>query len=142
MHHRFATLDDVPLLARMNRQLTQDEGHRNASHSLEWFEQRMRGFLTGDYQAVLFELDGQIVAYALYTGHQDHADSIYLRQLFVDRAHRRRGIGRAAFTILRDQIWPKNKRLSVGILVSNEAAKAFWLALGFTPYSLDLELLP
>lgn len=29
MRYRFATLDDVPILARMNRQLVEDEGHRN-----------------------------------------------------------------------------------------------------------------
>ena len=100
MKHRIATLDDVPLLARMNRQLVEDEQHRNRSKSDAWLEDRMRRFLSGRYEAVLFEQVGRTVAYALYAQHSDHADTIYLRQIFVDRSCRRRGIGREAMRIL------------------------------------------
>jgi ribosomal protein S18 acetylase RimI-like enzyme len=44
--------------------------------------------------------------------------------------------------ILRSKIWPKNKRLTVEVLVQNEAAVAFWRAVGYKDYSLTLEILP
>jgi ribosomal protein S18 acetylase RimI-like enzyme len=139
--YRSATLDDVPALARMNRQLVEDEQHRNRIKPDAWFEERMRGFLSGAYKAVLFDLAGEVVGYALYTGHPDHADTLYLRQIFVSRSHRRQGIGREAMRILRDEIWPKDKRITVEVLVGNEVARAFYEAVGFTPYSIELEML-
>ncbi|MBN1584197.1 MAG: GNAT family N-acetyltransferase [Anaerolineae bacterium] len=138
--YRIATFEDVPLLAAMNRQLVHDEGHRNRFKPDAWFEERMRAFLAGNYTAVLFEIESQVVAYALYVDHPDHADTIYLRQIFVDRAWRRRGIGRQALRILENEIWPPDKRLTVEVLVGNQAAWSFYHAVGFHDYSIELEI--
>ena len=137
--YRFATLEDVTLLARMNRALTEDERHRNRSRPLAWFEERMRNFLIGGYRAVLFERDGQVVAYALYADLTD-SDTIYLRQLFVERTRRRQGIGREAMRLLMGEIWPRNRRLTVEVLVGNAAALAFYRAIGYQEYSIELEI--
>ena len=91
-----------------------------------------------EYAAALFEDDGEVVAYALY---REQPEEIYLRQLFVVQNRRRKGIGREAVKILRSIIWPKNKRLTVEVLVQNEAAVAFWRAVGYKDYSLTLEML-
>ncbi len=140
MNYRFATLDDIPLLAKMNRQLVEDEQHRNRFKSEEWFAERMRGFLAGEYHAVLFELDEQVVGYALYRNHPEHGDTIYLRQIFVNRAHRRQGIGKAALRLLKEEILPPDKRLTVEVLVGNQAARDFYRAAGFREYALELEM--
>ncbi len=140
MNYRFATIKDVSLLARMNRQLVEDEGHRNRFQSPSWFEDRMRGFLKGVYRAVLFEREGQVLAYALYTDQTEHADEIYLRQIFVDRSCRRQGVGREAMRILLEKIWPAKKRITVGVLQGNQAAIEFYRAIGFQPYSIEMEL--
>jgi ribosomal protein S18 acetylase RimI-like enzyme len=58
------------------------------------------------------------------------------------RNRRRQGVGRQVMEILRSKIWPKNKRLTVEVLVSNTAATAFWRAMGYRDYSLMLEILP
>ena len=102
-------------------------------------EERIRGWLQSEYTAVIFEERGEVVAYALY---REEPDELYLRQLFVARNRRRKGIGRAAIEILRTQLWPKNKRLTVSVLVQNTAAVAFWRAVGYQDYSLTLEILP
>lgn len=138
MNFRRATSDDCPRLAELNHQLIRDEGHRNKMTVPE-LEQRMRGWLQSEYDAIIFEEGGQLVAYALY---REEPEEIYLRQLFVARNRRRQGIGRAAVEILRSQIWPKNKRLTVEVLVRNAAAVAFWRAVGYQDYSLTLEILP
>jgi len=139
MKHRFAMLKDVPLLACLNRQLVEDEGHRNRLQTDAWLEKRMRVFLTGEYRAVLFELDGKTVAYVLYTDRTEHADTIYLRQIFVDRTCRRKGVGREVMRTLLEEIWPADKRVTVGVLQDNKAAIALYKSVGFRPYSIELE---
>jgi predicted acetyltransferase len=138
MNFRRATSNDCALLADLNHQLIRDEGHRNRMTILE-LEQRMKGWLASEYVAVLFENDGEVLAYALF---REQPEEIYLRQLFVVRHHRRKGFGRAAFEILQTKIWPANKRLTVDALTHNHAAIAFWRAVGCQDYSLKLEILP
>jgi predicted acetyltransferase len=138
MTFRRATSNDCALLAELNHQLIRDEGHRNPMTVPE-LEQRVKGWLASEYAAILFENDGEVVAYVLYC---EQPEEIYLRQLFVVRNQRRKGIGRQAMEILRSKIWPNNKRLTVGVLVQNEAAVAFWRSVGYKDYSLTLEILP
>jgi len=137
MKYRIATLDDCRLLAEMNHQLLEDERHRNRFMTLPQLEERMRGFLSGEYRGVMFEEDGGIVAYVLY---REQPDEIYLRQLFVHRDRRRRGHGRRAIEILRSEIWPKTKRLTVDVLLHNTDAIAFWRAVGYKDYLLGLQI--
>ena len=138
MTFRAAILNDCSLLAELNHQLIQDEGHRNPM-TVAQLEQRMNGWLAGEYRAVLYEDNGEVVAYALF---REQAEEIYLRQLFVVRNRRRQGIGRRAVEILRSNVWSKNKRLTVDVLVTNQDAVAFWRAVGYADYSLTLEILP
>ena len=138
MTHRFATASDCPLLGELNHQLIQDEGHRNRMSPAE-LAQRMEVWIASEYRALIFENEAELIGYALF---RESADEIYLRQLFVSRNMRRRGFGRAMVKVLRSQIWPDNKRLTVEVLVANGAATQFWRALGYRDYALTLELLP
>jgi predicted acetyltransferase len=138
MTYRRATADDCPLLGELNHQLIHDEGHRNRMTVSE-LEQRMRDWLAGEYVAILFEEGGGVVAYALY---REQPEEIYLRQLFVARQHRRKGLGKQAMHFLRSEIWSKTKRLTVEVLVANTAAVAFWRAVGYRDHSLALEIMP
>jgi predicted acetyltransferase len=118
--------------------LIRDEGHRNRMTVSE-LEGRMRGWHSSEYRAVIYEDGGEVIAYALF---RERSEEIYLRQLFVVRERRSQGVGRRAVEILRSQVWPKTKRLTVDVLVSNERALAFWRSLGYTDYCLTLERLP
>jgi ribosomal protein S18 acetylase RimI-like enzyme len=138
--HRFAEAADVPLLAQMNLRLTEDEDHPNRSRPPAWFEERMRGFLAGAYRAILFEQEGTVVGYALYIGQTDPAGGIYLRQLYVEREYRRQGLGREMMRILREEIWRKGERITLSVLSGNESAIAFYRALGFRIYSVEMEI--
>src|SRR4051794_19164263 len=109
MTHRLATLEDCSRLAELNHQLIRDEGHRNPM-SVDQLKNRMRSWLSSDYRAVLYEDAGKVVAYALF---REQSDEIYLRQLFVVPSRRSQGIGRRAVDILRSEVWPSNKRLTV-----------------------------
>jgi GNAT superfamily N-acetyltransferase len=138
MTARPARTNEYTLLAELNYQLIQDEGHRNLMTVPELAE-RMHGWLVGDYRAVIFEEGGEVVAYALY---REFPDEIYLRQFFVVRQRRGQGHGRRAMEILRGEIWPCTKRLTVDVLCTNHAAIAFWRAVGYTDYCLTLEIVP
>jgi predicted acetyltransferase len=138
MTFRQATLNDCALLAQLNHQLIRDEGHRNKMTVPE-LEQRMKAWLASEYAAVIFENGGDVVACALY---REQPEEIYLRQLFVARNRRRKGIGREAVNILRSKIWPANRRLTVEVLAQNATAVAFWRAMGYKDYSLKLEISP
>jgi predicted acetyltransferase len=136
LQYQKATLSDVNVLADLNHQLIRDEGHRNPMTAAELAE-RMRLWLAGEYTAVLFQDDEMVLAYALY---REQLTEIYLRQFFVARSARRRGIGRQAIHLLRTQLWPPAKRITVEVLVGNAAAIAFWRSVGFADYALTLEM--
>jgi len=135
---RPAAEGDLDLLAEWNRQLIQDEGHRNRM-TLPELRERMKGWLAREYKGVIFAVDVEPVAYALYR-ENDH--EIYLRQFFVARQCRRQGVGRMALEILRSQLWSRTKRLTVDVLVTNAAGVNFWRAVGYKDYSLYLEIVP
>ncbi len=136
---RPAILEDVRTLAELNRQLIQDEGHRNPMNAAQ-LEDRLRGWLvSGEYRTVLFEQENQVVAYGLF---RETEAEIHLRQFFVVRHCRRQGIGRRAMEELLSNVWPSHKRLTVSVLVRNQTGIAFWRAMGFEDYDLTLEIMP
>jgi len=139
MHWRRATGEDVRLLAHLNHQLIADEGHRNPM-SLTELEQRMLGWLSSGYHAVLFYDEGDVIAYALFRN--DESGRTYLRQFFVARSRRRQGIGREAFRLLRTEIVPADRRIVLEVLTANTVARSFWMANGFRDYAMILELDP
>src|SRR6266581_6045070 len=101
MRYRLASAQDCPMLAVLNAQLIQDEGHRNPM-TVAQLEDRMREWLTsGEYQALLWEDHHEVVAYALF---RETTAEVYLRQFFVVRHRRREGIGRQAIAALLTQV--------------------------------------
>jgi GNAT superfamily N-acetyltransferase len=132
---RFAATSDAALLAGMNHQLIRDEGHRNRMTVAE-LELRSRGWLEGDYRAVIFEWNGHRAGYALF---RNDPDFVYIRQFFVCREFRRKGIGREAIQWLTAHAWNGAARIRLEVLVGNVAGIAFWRALGFSDYSLTME---
>ena len=120
-NYRFANSADVPPLAAMNRQLIRDEGHRNAMSANE-LATRMEAWLTGEYEALLFERDVDLIGYALF---RRDPDSIHLRQFYVCRPARRQEVGRRAFDWLQRNVWCA-ARVRIDVLIDNEPGLAFW----------------
>lgn len=137
---RLATLEDVELLAALNEQLIQDEGHRNELTRTQLTD-RMRAWLQGEYRAVIFEEANEVVAYALYcVGERSETDRfMFLRHFFVQRARRREGIGREAVRLLLTEVFPPNARVLLDVLYHNQGARKFWKKLGFTEHCLTFE---
>jgi GNAT superfamily N-acetyltransferase len=137
--YREAKRADFPLLGSLNHQLIRDEGHRNPMNVEELTARMRRWIKNGGYTAKVFEENGEVVAYALY---REVAEEVYLRHLFVVRNRRRQGIGRRVMQLLREEIWPRGRRLTVEVLCANAAGLAFWKAMGYKEYSLCLEIMP
>mgnify|MGYP003576416787 CR=1 FL=1 len=138
MNHRLATSYDASLLGRLNHELIHDEGRRNPMTVTELTE-RMLDWLGKDYRAVIFERKSEPIAYALFS---ENDERVHLRQFYVQRAHRRCGVGVQCMQVLFSEVWPPDKRISVDVRSHNEAGIAFWRSLGFTDYSLTLETYP
>jgi len=139
MEFRYAEESDAPLLADINRQLIEDEWD-GGGMSLERLESRMRRWITeGDYKAVLFNEDGNVVAYALVSLDEDSA---FIRHFFVLHEHRRGGVGRRAIEVLFRDIIPPTVRVTLDVLASNQGGLHFWRSVGFQDYAVRMERLP
>ena len=132
---RVAAAADLPQLASWNKQLIEDESHDNTM-SLEELVARMRNWLTTEYQALIFEDPAAPVAYALL---RDTPEWVHLRQFFVARDRRRRGIGARAVALLRDSVFPPDKPVIVEAMAWNQPALSFWHAMGFADRYVGLE---
>ncbi len=138
---RAATAADLPDLARMNRELIEDERSPNPM-SLAQLQARMQGWLAGEYQVEFFEAEGSVVGYAAYRLRPDGlfpgATVAYVRQFFIARASRGLGLGRRAFERLAGERFPPGCLIEVDVLTLNPGGQRFWERLGFAPYYINL----
>jgi GNAT superfamily N-acetyltransferase len=134
---------DLPLLARMNKHLIEDEGSRNPM-SLDQLAERMRGWLQGDWAVKLFVAGEIVVGYALYQCRRDEYfpehTTVYLRQFYIERELRGRGLGSAAVSLLRDGHFPAGSAVIIDALASNPRGDTFWRKVGFAPYCTTMHL--
>lgn len=135
IQYRIATTNDAALLAPMNAQLIRDEGHRNAM-TLQQLTDRMSEWLTKDYQAIVIDVDGAHIGYALFCLEPEF---VYLRQIFVKPEMRRKGIAKNAIDWLRKNIWKNHPRIRIDVLVENQTGIAFWRSVGFSEYCMTME---
>jgi len=129
-----ATIEDLEMLAAMNKQLIEDERHDNPM-GLEALKERMREFILGEYEAYIFKDEEVIKGYALVN---QVRKPVYLRQFYICRDSRRSGIGKACFQLLLTEL--KIEQLDVEVMYWNEAGYKFWKSLGFEERSVYLRL--
>ncbi|TMH15848.1 MAG: GNAT family N-acetyltransferase [Betaproteobacteria bacterium] len=109
--------------------------------SLEELAVRMRNWLATEYQALIFE-DPAATAPVAYALLRDTPEWVHLRQFFVARDRRRRGIGARAVALLRDSVFPPDKLVIVEAMAWNHRALSFWRAVGFADRYVGLESRP
>ncbi|MGN7454561.1 GNAT family N-acetyltransferase [Paenibacillus pasadenensis] len=132
-----AAVEDAPRLAQMNRMLIEDERSSNPMSDEELLE-RMRGWLLSEeWHAQWIMLDERTAGYLLHRRSEDGNGQI--RQLFVERQHRRSGIGQQAVRLYVDRHASAGTEVTVDVLESNPEGMAFWRSAGFRPYSTRLK---
>jgi GNAT superfamily N-acetyltransferase len=134
---RAATDSDLAQLARMNKELIEDEGCRNPMSVAE-LEQRMRGWLHGEWQVVLFSERSTVIGYAVYQFRKDEyfpdQTVVYLRQMFVERSQRSQGLGARALRLLAQTRFPRDATVEIDVLATNPRGAKFWSQVGFQPH--------
>ena len=134
MRIRRAEFIDFSLLAQMNKRLIEDERHPNKMKISE-LEERMKTWLRGDYTGYLAEMDHVPLAYCLY---RDDGDYYYMRQLYVEREHRRKGIAKKLLDWMFLNDW-SDKRVRTDVLAHNKDAIIFYEKYGFQVGCLRME---
>lgn len=127
---------EAPLLAELNFQLMEDEAHPY-SLDLPTLTERMRRWIAGEYEVLLFRRGTCVAGYAVWRVEDRGA---YLRHFFICRDQRRQGLGRAAMALLCGDAFPKHLPVQLETAVWNKDAIAFWRAIGFQDFGLSMEL--
>ena len=125
---------DVPKLAEMNKYLIEDEKSDNRMQLVE-LEHRMSEFLDKEYNAYFFIENDEVVGYALV---KYLPEGYYLRQFYIDREHRRKHYGTAAFNELLKVL--NTESINIDVLPWNEAGLSFWRSLGFKEAAISMKL--
>src|SRR5262249_38970566 len=119
---------------------SRDEGAAPVG-SVADYEQRLRTWLEeGRYQAAVAQSGSDTVAYVVWRDDPDYAD-VFVRQFFVVREHRGRGLGQSLFEQAVEECW-KGQPLRLDVYDSNPAGARFWGRLGFSPYSRLMRRFP
>ncbi len=121
-----AELTDAEILAELNKRLIEDERHPNPMNIVQ-LTQRLKAWLATDYICYVAKQNEHIVAYCLY---RDDGEHYYMRQLYVDRTHRRKGIATQLLDWLYENVWT-DKKVRLDVLAHNEDAVAFYKNYGF-----------
>ena len=121
-----AELTDAERLAELNKHLIEDERHPNPMNIAQ-LTQRMKEWLATDYICYVAKQNEGIVAYCLY---RDDGEHYYMRQLYVDRTYRRKGIATQLLDWLYANAWT-DKKVRLDVLAHNEDAVAFYKNYGF-----------
>lgn len=128
------TLEDVPKLALLNKQLIDDEKSNNFM-SIKELEERMQVFLNSEYDGYFFMVRENVVGYALV---KNTCNPLYLRQFFIDREYRKKHYGTQAFQALLEYLNVNN--IDIEVLPWNEPGIRFWESLGFHEISRYMRL--
>ena len=129
-----ADTSDVKELAELNRQLIEDEQHPNPMTRDELAERMIRWMEEG-YTCYVARSGGVSAGYCLF---RDDGKHYYLRQLFVARACRRRGIATALLDWMYAHVW-SGKPVRLDVFAHNEEAVAFYRGYGFRVAVLRME---
>jgi ribosomal protein S18 acetylase RimI-like enzyme len=121
-----AELTDAKVIAELNRCLIKDEQHPN-SMDINQLTERMKKWLGNEYVCYLAKENGSIIAYCLY---RHEGKYFYMRQLYVARKHRRKGIATRLLNWLYENAWT-DKKVRLDVLAHNEDAVAFYKRYGF-----------
>ena len=138
---RQAKKDDMITVAKMNKQLIRDEGSPNPM-TIQELERRFRQWRKEGWRCVVIEHQGTMIGYCVFKeikGTHSYQYNLSLKQFFIRRHLRSRGIGSSALKFMINSFFPKIPRVRVEVLESNQRGKKFWLSNGFVPVATTLD---
>lgn len=132
----------LDLLAGMNKRLIEDKGSHNPM-DLTTLRARLAGWLeTGEDALDLFLSGDHVVGYAVYQTRSADSSTgqryVYLRQLYIERGERGKGLGTQAVRSLIDTHFPRGCSVQLEVLAGNPGAQRFYERAGFAPYATTM----
>lgn len=134
IHIEAASEHDVPVLAILNKRLIEDEHYPNPMN-INQLEERMKKWLRNEYLAYTIKENHEILGYCLF---RDDGDFYYMRQLYIDRPHRRKGLATKLLDWMYAHIWI-DKKTRLDVLPDNAQAIEFYTSYGFKTRCFNLE---
>lgn len=119
------TADNLSLLAKLNKELYEDEKNDNIP-TIEVLEERLKCSMEQGSIAYLFMDDGQVVGYALV---RTQTSPYYLSHFFICKNMRRKHLGTIAFNQLMEEL--NTTSIDLDVFCWNQRGQEFWKSLGF-----------
>lgn len=119
------TFDDIPMLARLNKELYEDENNDNIP-AMEVLEERLKLSMEQGSKAFFFMTDGEIAGYALV---KTQTVPYYLSHFFICKNRRRKHLGTIAFQKLMEKL--DTESIDLDVFCWNQRGQNFWKSLGF-----------
>ena len=119
------TFDNVQLLAKLNKELYEDENNDNIP-SIDVLEERLKIAMGSGSEAFLFMENDEIAGYALV---KSQVSPYYLSHFFICKSMRRKHLGTIAFNQLMDNL--NTDSMDLDVFCWNYRGQEFWRSLGF-----------
>ncbi len=147
---RLATLDDFDEILRLSQLLFEYERQYGETYNLEWtYSKRGKAYFKKRLThkrglALVCEVNQRVVGYLAgwidTYSYRSINPIIEIENMFVEKKHRRKGVGSRLVHELQVQAKKKGvKRLKVEALYPNESASSFYRSLGFEGFNLVFE---
>ncbi|WP_291573264.1 GNAT family N-acetyltransferase [Clostridium sp. UBA4548] len=119
------TMDNLLVLAKLNKELYEDEKNDNIPE-IEVLQERLKYAMEQGAVAFLFLEDKEVVGYALV---RTQATPYYLSHFFICRNARRKHLGTIAFNQLMKEL--ETDSIDLDVFCWNQRGQEFWKSLGF-----------
>lgn len=119
------TMDDLSVLAKLNRELYEDEKNDNIPE-VEVLEERLKYAMEQGAVAFLFLEDKEVAGYALV---RTQTTPYYLSHFFICKNVRRKHLGTIAFNQLMKEL--ETDSIDLDVFCWNQRGHEFWKSLGF-----------
>lgn len=119
------TFDNLSLLAKLNKELYEDESNDNIP-AVDILEERLKLAMEKGAKAYLFRYDGEVSGYALV---RTETSPYYLSHFFICKNMRRKHIGTIAFNKLMNEL--DTDSIDLDVFCWNKRGQGFWKSLGF-----------
>ncbi|MDR6881476.1 GNAT family N-acetyltransferase [Bacillus sp. 3255] len=126
-----AILEDIYRIVNSNSAYNILE-NGNPARTYEELEEELNAAGQG---SLLIQLDGRSVGILQYIVHNPKDGYPWLGLLMIHQEMKAKGLGKAAFAEFAGLLITQGKHaVRIGVIPENEAAKSFWLSLGFQYY--------
>jgi predicted acetyltransferase len=119
------TVDNLPLLAELNKQLYEDEKNDNIP-KINILEERLKYAMEQGSKAYLFIDSDKVIGYALV---RTQVSPYYLSHFFICRNMRKKHFGTIAFNQLMNEL--NIDSIDLDVFCWNQRGQEFWKSLGF-----------